>query len=155
MAVWSEHTTANYPNVMLAGYAYSKYTVIYLIFYVIIIIIILLPTILAVVYQAYHTQTQLQFTTIKKLQSEALYQAFDVLTCNQSNTISLTLWIELMKQVRPDLNLQGAQVLIPTLRLDGNLCCNSPIESQHILLNETHAGWTLNQCLNMLTLGLL
>ena len=68
-------TTANFPDVMMAGYAYSQYTVIYFALYVIIIIIILLPTILAVVYQAYHTQTELQFATVQKLQTEALHQA--------------------------------------------------------------------------------
>ncbi len=160
-------TTANFPDVMMAGYAYSEYTVIYFALYVVIIIVILLPTILAVVYQAYHTQTELQFATVQKLQTEALHQAFDVLTSHLKPikrnrfykyakyndkktkdtaelTVSLTSWIELMKHLRPDLNLQHAQVLYTTLRLDEELVLKSPLETEHILLNR-RPGLTLNE----------
>ena len=161
-------TTANFPDVMMAGYAYSEYTVIYFTLYVIIIIIILLPTILAVVYQAYHTQTQLQFATVQKLQTEALRQAFDVLTAhlapikrNRYNkyarydqqhgnndieqvTVSLTSFVDILKHLRPDLNLQHCQVLYTTLRLDEELILKSPLETEHILLSRK-PGLTLNE----------
>eukprot|EP01083_Nonionella_stella_P014243 40062_1 len=141
-------TTANFPDVMMEGYAYSPYTVIFFALYVIIIIVILCPTILAVIYAAYHTQTALQFSTIQKIQLEALHQAFDVLTYHlrpvqrrltqrgDELTIGFRCWVDLLKHLRPDLSLQHAQVLYTTLKLDAQLILKPPSEAEHILSNR-------------------
>merc|ERR1712176_1095304 len=104
---------------MMEGYTYSPYSVIFFTLYVIIIIVVLLPTILAVVYSAYATQTEMAHHTVQKLQHEALHQAFDVLTLHLNKikrhredevTLSLGSWVDLMKILRPDLSLRQSQV---------------------------------------------
>ena len=73
-------TTANFPDCMMEAYNASQYNVIFFVIYVILILVLLLPTVLAVVYESYHAQTEQQYGQISRKQKMALRFAFEVLT---------------------------------------------------------------------------
>eukprot|EP01084_Bolivina_argentea_P061116 111708_1 len=81
-------TTANYPDVMMPAYHASQFYVIFFACFVIIILVLFLPTLLAVIYEGYHSQTQKSYANITKIQKQALLLSFELLTLDNDNDSS-------------------------------------------------------------------
>ena len=137
------------------------------------VLVLFLPTLLAVIYEAYHSQTQSAYKKITKKQKSALLRAFDLLThrnvstkgmkgCDplksskgsksksNANIISKSVWMQFMKVIRPDLHFNQHIVLYTTLRLKEEDLTSTPVAVEYRLnSSDVPDGITRSQFLRL------
>ena len=113
-------TTANYPDVMMASYNYSRYASIFFVSYLSINLYFLMNLMLAVVYDAFTTTMKEKFRKLYLHKRKAAQHAFGLLvTKERPDQISFQHFEGLIKQHKPSASQTEAYLMFKVLNTSG------------------------------------
>ena len=104
-------TTANYPDVMMPYYEERRAYAIFFVVFIVVGLYMIFNMIFASIYGNYCKVCSLEIRSYLKTREKLLLEAFKSLDQDRDGKIDIYTWINLIKQVRPDLSEKQMEIL--------------------------------------------